>query len=376
MRTSGAYPMRFRGNTSHLRVVSGFGYLGAYSPAPSLIKTDEPEPGLFFRPTTTMTVSGMAKKAYGQADRYAGTKAISLSAWNRSHIKISNKGYENFPFEGPQMEKKYDPSNPLSTRGSGNAYPTFWIPPLPSLKEPEQVFVDEPEITPTPSPTPGPTPGPVIPTVPGQGPVGPMGPQGKPGAAGRPPTATEINKAVVAYMAANPPPGGPPGAIGPPGQAGPPGEATAEAIKQAVFEYIAANPIPPGSPGPAGPPGAQGAPGQATAEAINKAVMEYLAANPPPGGPPGPIGPPGQKGSPGSGGAVNPEAIAAAIQKYLLENPPEMGMSMDQIKALVEKYMSKIPSIPSALGFTSVLPGLAVFGIGMLLMKGTKGPRA
>ena len=80
--------------------------------------------------------------------------------------------------------------------------------------------------------------------------------------AGRAPTTAEIASVVAAYMTANPPaPGRPP---------------TAEEIADAVSRYFAANPVRDGEPGR--PP---------TEAEIRAAVAAELAANPPPRGEPG-----------------------------------------------------------------------------------------
>ena len=390
--------MRFRGNTRHLRRVAGLGYLGIYTPAPSLIKTDTPQQALFFRPTEAMTVWKMCKLAYGKENVFAGIKAVTNSAWNKSHIHYARKGYENYGFDGPQMERRYNPNNPLSKRGSGTAYPTFWIPPLDTLKEPEQIFVVEPPVVP-----------PDIPPIPPDTPPDVIkyykGDRGDPGPRGPGPTEAEINKAVVNYFKLNPPPAGPPGKMGPPGPAaevtpdlirpivekylienppakgpkGDPGEATPEAIKAAVTEYLKTNPPPPGPPGP---PGRKGDPGQATAESINKAVIDYFKINPPPAGPPGKMGPPGPAADPElvkkivmqwlseNPPGIDPAQIKKAVEQYLIANPPETAaFDWDELKKYVQAQLSKVKPI---LGGMTIWPGLAAFAVMGLLVKGTR----
>ena len=395
-----AYPMAFRGDTRHLRLVSGYG-LGAYRPAPSLIKTDTPQQALFFRPALDMTVWSMCKQAYGKDNVFKGIKAVTNSAWNKSHIYYSRKGYENYGFDGPQMEKRYDPNNPLSTRGSGSAYPTFWIPPLDTLKEPEQVFVIEPPITPpvTPPddipPMPPDTPPEIIKYYKGDkgdpGAPGSKGERGDPGAPGRPPTTAEINAAVTAYFKANPPPGIDPAminkAVAEYLKANPPPGVDPNQIKTAVENYLINNP-------PAGVDPAQikkaveeyliaNPPAGVTEEGINKAVVNYFKLNPPAAGPPGKMGPPGPaadpalvksivlqwlKDNPPPG--VDPAQIKNAVEQYLIANPPEAaGVDWAELKKYVQAQISKIPT---ALGGASIWPGLATFAIFGLLIKGSR----
>src|SRR5687768_16170831 len=107
--------------------------------------------------------------------------------------------------------------------------------------------------------------------------------QGEPG---RPPTLEEIEAAVAAYLARNPPPAGRP--------------PTAAEVAAAVAEYMTAHPPQPGRP--------------PTAEEISNAVAAYFAANPPPEGPQGdegPRGPWGETGEPGR--PPTEEEIDAAV---------------------------------------------------------------
>jgi hypothetical protein len=242
-----------------------------YIPDPSEI-LDTPQPGAFYRPKSGETPWGVSKRAYGKANVKAGLFLMNDASWN-SHVNKKKTGWEAYKVKGLQFTPDYDVNDPKASVLSGHSQPVIWIPPL-SGEEPEVLYPEpEPVITiPTPAPTPAPAPTPVPSPI-----VGPPGPQGPPG------------KSII----------GPPGPQGP---QGPPGEATDEAILSAVKAYLAANPPPGGPPGPQGSPGPQGPPGppgEATDEAILSAVQQYLAANPPPPGPPGPQGPPGTAGAGG-----------------------------------------------------------------------------
>lgn len=121
---------------------------------------------------------------------------------------------------------------------------------------------------------------------------GPQGPRGEPGP---PPTAEQIQSAVDAYLAANPPPAGRP--------------PTAAEVAAAVASYLTANP-----PAPGRPP---------TAAEIADAVEVYFANNPPPAGEPGENGRDGRDGE--DGRPPTAEEIRAAVDAYLAENPPPAG---------------------------------------------------
>jgi hypothetical protein len=126
---------------------------------------------------------------------------------------------------------------------------------------------------------------------------------GPTGGQGRPPTPAEIQAAVAAELAANPPPAGRPPttaeitavvasvlAANPPSPGRPP---TAAEIEAVVAAWFAANPTPPGEDGEDGRDGRTPTPAE-----IQAAVAAELAANPPAAGP---------KGDPGVDGARGPE---------------------------------------------------------------------
>jgi hypothetical protein len=287
---------------------------GQYVPDPSQILST-PTVGSWYRLKKGDTYWGISKKAYGADNIKAGLYAMDDNPGN-AHIAQGPKGWEAYKRNGLQATPDYSATAPRAPKGSGNDYPTVWIPPL-SGETPEQIYPPEPIIT-TPEPIP---PIASIPGPPGpQGPSGKKGPPGPPGPEGPAPSDDAILTAITKYMNANPPPAGPMGPAGPPGPKGDPGEATDEAIMSAVQQYLAANPPPAGQAGPmgpAGPPGPKGDPGEATDEAIMSAVQQYLAANPPPAGPPGPEGPAGKSGGGGDGKGMwvlNALALLATLQ--------------------------------------------------------------
>ena len=264
-----------------------------YVPTPAQILTI-PTPGAFYRIKKGETWWGTAKTAYGADNVKPGLLLMNASTWN-DHIERKSTGWEAYKVAGLQATPDYSATNPRGTKGSGNAYPVAWIPPLDTAAEPESIY--------------GPTVGPSGPKGP-PGPAGPPGPQGVPGPAG---------------------PAGPQGPRGASGPVGPAGALNAAAIQASLEEYFAKHPEMAGKPGPQGLPGAMGPPGpigptgargpsgpagppgQATAEAIRAVVEQYLRENPiqvatgpsgPPGpqGIPGPVGPRGPVGPSGSGG--------------------------------------------------------------------------
>ena len=192
----------------------GFGHLGQaddrYIPTKEQI-VSIPSPGLWYRLKKGDTYWAVSKKAYGKANVKKGLYLMDDSSWN-GHIDQGPKGWEVYKRDGLQATPHYSAANPHAPKGSGSDYPTVWVPPM-SAAEPEDIY------------------------KPGIGPIGPQGgkgTKGDTGAAGRPPTAGEIEAAVIKYMTAHPEK-----FIGP---AGPPGEATEQAIINAVNTIIAANP--------------------------------------------------------------------------------------------------------------------------------------
>jgi hypothetical protein len=253
-----------------------FGGLGEIIPMPSQIKA-VPTPGFWYRIKKGETWWGASKTAYGRENVRKGLTLMNEAAWNR-HIDKKTKGWEAYGVKGLQATPDYSASSPHAGKGSGNVYPTAWIPPLDG-SDPEDIFDGDDG-----QGTPGP-PGPI-------GPIGPIGPTGRPGARGS---------------------AGSKGSAGPAGvrgEMGPPGEATDAAIFLAINKWIQANPDkvkgPPGADGPRGLPGPRGSGGaMGPAGTIGPAGLPGRAGLPGPAGIPGaigPIGPAGPQGEQGSGG--------------------------------------------------------------------------
>ena len=279
---------------------------------------EKPIMGSFFRPPrnedwTIWKVANEARKAAGLESKYTYQiiKAISNSAFNKGHIAYTNKGYENYPFEGPQYLRLYGPGL-TDSKGTGNEYPVIWIPdvkapadptlstPVPApVSTPQKVTVTETVIGPA-----GP-PGPVGPA----GPPGPPGPKGLPGIVGP--------SGVKGPTGASGPPGpvGPAGPVGPRGPAGPPGIVKTMDGKTGLPGPV--GPVgPKGDPGPPGPRGAQGLPG--------------------PIGPAGPAGP---------AGAFNQSQVTNAIAEYLATNPIQAGITRKQVQQMIDNAVANLPAV-------------------------------
>lgn len=312
-----------------------------------------PQIGSFFRPakTTAWTVWKIANNARTAAGlpsnmTYKIIQAISKSAFNK-HIAYTNKGYENYPFTGPELTTRYS-LDMNAAKGSGTNYPVVWIPNPATLAEPAPAAA--PVATPSTTPAIVGTPGPAGPAGPPGiiGPVGPQGPKGdkgEPGPPGIPGTAAGTAKAIPGPAG----PAGPPGIIGPigpkgdtgatgpqgvPGKTGPAGPAGPAGPPGKVLS-TSGNKIVSGPPGPAGPAGPAGLPG----------IMgpQGPAGKPGQVGPAGPAGPMGPRGLPGSGGTVSPEAIAAAVQEYL-KTIPKGSITRNDVEKMIKAAMEKIPA--------------------------------
>lgn len=363
----------------------GLGQAGPYIPAEAQIEKTTPKQGLFFRPQKPITVAQISRLAYGKDYTANGVKAIAASAWNH-HIRYTKKGYEYLNIEGPAMHAKYA-LNPISNYGSGTRWPVFWIPPLATKQEPEDVFTGDTDtdtdisktirdevdrwlkLHPPPAGEPGRdgrhgeagTPGvPGKPGVPGPdgkpgglGPAGPQGKQGIPGPAGKTGPAGSgvspelIAKKVKEYIEANPPPGVTPELIAREVEkwlkANPPAGVPIEAIQREVAKWLDANP-------PAG----------VTPELIQREVAAWLKLHPVTGtpgipgeagaaGPQGDQGIPGTRGPAGLPGEASEEMIGKLIKAYLETHPIEGGtVPPEEIAAQIEKWMKTHPiDIPS-----------------------------
>ncbi len=259
--------------------VLGYGYLGQAGdrllPGPEQIAAAATA-GMWYQVKKGDTYWGISKAAYGSDNVKNGLYAINDSTWN-SYISKGKKGWETYKISGLQATPDYM-AGTRSPKGSGDDYPTIWIPPL-SGGEPEDLFPTIP-----------------VPSEPGQGPPGPQGPMGPKG---------DI---------------GPVGPMGPMGPAGP--AIDAGAIKAAINAYLAANPPSAGPMGPMGPPGPMGPIGPAgssvDAGAIKAAINAYLAANPPSAGPQGPMGP---MGPPGPSGPQGPEGMTTSASNGMWALP-------------------------------------------------------
>lgn len=358
---------------------SGFGQPeDRYRPTPDQIDRTGPTPGRFYRPNDQMdkTIATICLRAYGEGNTANGVVALANSTWNRSHIRLSSKGYEAYAQHltdgtGPQKERKYDDQDPLSVYGSGTHYPCFWLPPLAGRPEPEEFFNWEPpepppEEPPPPPEEPPPPPPPEEPEEPWipppEEPPPPPPEEPPPPPPAEPPPDTEcctneqiaqmvtywlsqnfpqvvqaqLVAAITAWLDAHPP-----GANIDPSQ-----------IEAAISAWFEAHPVQGVSPAD-----------------IQNAVNQWLLDHPLP---PGPMGPPGPQGPPGIPGSASAEAIANAVHDYLLNNP---AITPEQLAQAIEQYMQanpiQIPEMPSAPGsaFDSG-PGIATFGILGLIMNG------
>jgi len=236
-----------------------------------------PKAGAWYRIKKGETWWGVSKAAYGADNVKPGLMLINKSTWN-DHIERKAAGWEAYKVVGLQSTPDYSAANPHAGKGSGNDYPTAWIPPS-NGAEPETVY---PPITDGKTGAQGPKgdPGPM-------GPIGPIGPKGSAGT---------------------------PGAMGPAGPQGPtgaPGTASQEAIKAMLEKYLKDHPEelrgPAGTPGAMGPKGSAGIPGPMG-----------------PAGTPGAMGPAGPQGPTGAPGTASQEAIKAMLEKYLKDHPEEL----------------------------------------------------
>jgi hypothetical protein len=275
----------------------GFGADPRYIPQPAQIVAN-PKPGLWYRIKKGETWWGTAKRAYGKANLKKGLLLMNAATWN-DHIDRRTKGWEAYNRKGLQATPDYSASSPHAPKGSGDDYPTAWIPPLDGT-EPEEIYTEDP--------------GDGIP-----GPPGPRGPRGYTGSSGPRGPAGER---------------GSPGTRGPAGPEGPPGEATDKAIMRAVHLWMEDNRDkirgPAGSPGKAGAAGPRGSGGPRGLP-----------------GPTGPPGPPGSVGPPGPPGKATDEAIMRAVRGWIIEHKDEL---VGPRGARGAPGMPGIPGIPGPVG--------------------------
>jgi hypothetical protein len=118
-----------------------------FIPTEDLIIGKGPRAGMFYRRASTSgtTVAQIANVAAFHlrqegydVSTFQMVQLIANSTWNHSHIRYARTGYENYGFDGPQMQKKYA-HDPISSYGSGTGWPTFWIPTADG-REPEDLY--------------------------------------------------------------------------------------------------------------------------------------------------------------------------------------------------------------------------------------------
>lgn len=262
----------------------GFGF---FDPQPSQIAST-PTAGKWYRVKMGDTYWAISKAAYGQANVKKGLYAMNDSLWN-SYIDKGRKGWESYNRDGLQATPDYSPTEPRAPKGSGNAYPLVWIPPV-NGGEPEDVFPPNTVVGPVGPPGPRGERGPI-------GPIGPPGPKGDRGERGPIGPPGQGAGTPIPGPVGPPGPRGEIGPIGPRGPAGPPGQGSGTSV-----------PGPPGPIGPIGPEGPPGPPGQS--------VVGPIGPPGPPGesivGPPGPPGPAGNGGGGGNNMWVIPFAALIA----------------------------------------------------------------
>ena len=278
---------------------------------------DKPVMGAFFRPPrnedwTIWKAANQARIAAGLDKKYTYQliKAIANSAFNKSHVEYTNKGYENYPFQGPQYLRLYG-AGLTDTKGTGNLYPVIWIP---NVQSPSEPIIGPVDVKPEPAP---PAPAPVQP-APGPPQVvqipGPRGPRGFKGDKGDP------GKSIVG------PPGesirGPRGFKGQKGDKGDRGERGLPGIVTTTQGKAVV-----------GPPGRDGA--NATPDMVAAAVADYFARNPIPTPDPG----------------LQRAAVEQMIAKALAALPPTpaAGITAGQVEQMINKAISMIPA-PGAPG--------------------------
>jgi hypothetical protein len=255
--------------------LAGVGFAGYAEPTRI---TTTPQIGAWYRLKRGDTYWAISRDVYGRDNVKAGLHTLNDSPWN-SYIDKQTTGWEAYNVKGLQATPHYSATIHRAPKGSGNAYPLIWIPPLGGGDPDEDTGGDG---------IPGPP-----------GPPGPMGPPGPRGSGGPPGPRGGLGPSG---------PGGPPGPMGPRGPQGPPGPG-------GDGETIPGPPGPAGPPGPRGPAGPIGPPGPGGAGSIGPMG--------PPGprgasGPPGPVGPPGQDGPIGPPGPAGPSGEGGGGKMWMV----------------------------------------------------------
>lgn len=272
--------------TPHALRQQGFRSLGFLDPETGQI-TAAPTAGNWYRLKQGDTYWAISKAAYGLPNVKKGLYLMNDSPWN-GYIEKARKGWEAYKRDGLQATPDYSATVYRAPKGSGNAYPLVWIPPI-TGGEPDDLFEGDPVPGPQGPPGPAGPPGPRGPRgVPGETTVGPPGPPGE----------TVIGP---------PGPAGPRGTVGPPGPRGPQGPPGAGA----------GDPVP-GPPGPAGRPGAMGPPGPSGPSGPRGAPGQSIVGPP---GEIGPVGPPGPPGPPINIEDLEPDMVWHALVMYARDHP-------------------------------------------------------
>ena len=122
-----------------------------YSPSPAEIKKEKPVYNSFYRADksrylTVAQIAEAARKAANDPQPFTQktVRAIAESSWN-FHVKYARTGYENYGYDGPQLNKFYS-LDPRATVKTGNEYPVLWIPDPNNPKEPEEVLGIKPPV--------------------------------------------------------------------------------------------------------------------------------------------------------------------------------------------------------------------------------------
>jgi hypothetical protein len=255
------------------------GFAGYATPTPSKISST-PQIGRWYRLVRGDNYWTISKNVYGRENVKEGLYTLNDSPWN-SYIDKASKGWEAYNVEGLQATPDYSETLHRAPKGSGNAYPLIWIPPLGGGDPDEDTGGDG---IPGPQGPPGP-----------RGATGPAGPRGATGARG---PAGPGGAGTV----------GPPGPMGPRGPQGPPGPG-------GDGESIPGPQGPPGPRGAIGPAGPQGPPGPGGAGTVGPMGPAGPAGAM---GPAGPMGPAGAMGPPGAIGPAGPAGEGGGGKMWMI----------------------------------------------------------
>lgn len=277
-----------------------FAGLGFVDPTPQRV-TATPQQGRWYRIKRGETYWGVSKAAYGRDNVKRGLMLMNDSPWN-GYIEKKRTGWEAYRVDGLQATPSYSAEQPRAPKGSGNAYPLVWIPPI-TGGDPGDIFESEG------------IPGPRGPrgergSIGPQGIPGPQGARGEQGAQGIP---------------------GPRGPRGARGEQGPPGAGTGTGQGIPGPRGPRGEQGPPGAQGRAGPPGAQGPQGI-------PGVAQGIPGPRGPQGVPGPrgaIGPqgiPGPPGPPGEGiDELDPQQVWQALVFYARDHPDVVRRTLKKL---------------------------------------------